>query len=184
MIEYQYGQGIEDRGVYAAFLKREWGSYGPADAEAFERRIINAGNGIIAMRCDDRPAAILETLRIPIIDVNEMGDFNFLTGNGTFSTYAPKGRMLVMADLTVHPDMQGRGLSKIMITDQLRHYLGNCIERFVTFSPETARRLHESMGAQKVGEIKGARREYAKSPNVMVFEYPIDVIESFAVRNR
>ena len=185
MIEYQYGQGIEDRDVYAKLLREEWGPYGPADVEVFERRILNAGNYIIAMRYEGKPAAILETLRTPIIDPSEIGDFSHLTGNGTFSTHTPNGRMLVMVDLTVKPEYRDNlGLGKRMIREQLPRYLGNGIEIVRTFSPVTARRLHEPIGAYQVGEIKDGRREYSKSPNVLIFEYPIELIELFAIEKR
>ena len=181
MIAYQYGQGIEDRDVYAAFLKKEWGLYGPNDAEAFERRILNAGNGIIAMRYDGKPAAILETIRT-FLDVEDIEDFDQLTGGGTWSTYNSRGRNFIMVDLTVTELMQGKGLSKRMVMDQLPRYLGNGIEGFFTLSPATARGMHEKFGARMAREIKNARKDY-KTPDVFVMEYPIEVIESFSNGN-
>lgn len=52
------------------------------------------------------------SLIVQLDDENQIYNFNELTGSGTFSSHNPGGDTLYGADIGVHPDYRGRGVSK------------------------------------------------------------------------
>jgi hypothetical protein len=85
VVSFEYGQIIRNRTAFTKILKDEWGPYGPFNERQFGERIKLAGNGIVAMYVDGKPAAILESILLRIDSVDQVPEsFDFLTGNGTW----------------------------------------------------------------------------------------------------
>ncbi|MGB8222442.1 MAG: bifunctional GNAT family N-acetyltransferase/carbon-nitrogen hydrolase family protein [Polyangiales bacterium] len=69
-------------------------------------------DGQLVAVLDDEIVGYASSLIVQLDDDSPWYSWGEITGNGTFSTHSPSGDTLYGADIAVHPDYRGRGISK------------------------------------------------------------------------
>lgn len=89
---------------------------GHYDARSYEMQLAAFPDGQLLAELDGRVVGYATSLIVQLDDLPDDYRYAEITGAGTFSTHTPNGDTLYGADIGVHPDFRGRGISKRLYT--------------------------------------------------------------------
>jgi GNAT superfamily N-acetyltransferase len=94
----------------------QWPSHSLANARNYELQIAAFPEGQFVAVCDGIVVGYCACLIVHLDADSPWYAHGEITGYGTFSTHTPSGNTLYGADIAVHPDWQGKGVSKKLYT--------------------------------------------------------------------
>jgi len=109
-------------GIYAcqAAAYPEFGPGGLCDERQLRMQIEAFGEGQLVAMLGERVAGYAMSLIVQLDDESPWYSYAEITGNGSFSTHDPAGDTLYGADVAVHPDFRGRGVSQRLYESRRR----------------------------------------------------------------
>ncbi|MEO8803264.1 MAG: bifunctional GNAT family N-acetyltransferase/carbon-nitrogen hydrolase family protein [Rudaea sp.] len=92
----------------------DWPATNIADKRNYSLQIAAFPSGQVVAVADGQLIGYATSLIVQLDDDSPWYNHAELTGHGTFSTHDPAGQTLYGADIAVHPDWQGKGVSKLL----------------------------------------------------------------------
>lgn len=107
------------------FAYADWPSHSLANARNYELQIAAFAEGQLVAVCEGIVVGYCASLIVNLDEDAPWYAHGEITGYGTFSTHNPSGNTLYGADIAVHPDWHGKGISKKLYASRkqlLRRY--------------------------------------------------------------
>lgn len=146
--------------------------------------------GQFLVECEGEVVAYATSLIVQLEGRPHLYEYNELTGSGTFSTHSPGGDTLYGADIAVHPDHRGRGLSKLLYGARKRILARYNLRRMVAYGRLTGFPAHAgSMSASeyvdrvRTGELRDPALSAHFAAGYVVRRVSLEIMRDSPSRN-